>query len=101
MIKKANERYKERKIIENITINLPSQNPIAKIQYNNLKHNTSLINGSQTIIFAGTVYTYITPARTLSISRLKSRALKLSFLSLKMMVKSGLEFILKFTRDTC
>ena len=59
MIKKANERYKERKIIENITINLPSQNPIAKIQYNNLKHNTSLINGSQTIIFAGTVYTYI------------------------------------------
>ena len=56
MIKKANERYKERKIIENITINLPSQNPIAKIQYNNLKHNTSLINGSQTIIFTGTVY---------------------------------------------
>ena len=59
MIKKTNERYKERKIIENITINLPSQNPIAKIQYNNLKHNTSLINGSQTTIFAGTVYTYI------------------------------------------
>ena len=39
----------------------------------------------------------ITPARTLSISGLKSRVLKLSFLSLKMMVKSGLEFILKFT----
>ena len=38
-----------------------------------------------------------TPARTLSISGLKSRVLKLSFLSLKMMVKSGLEFILKFT----
>ena len=39
---------------------------------------------------------YITPARTLSISRLNSRVLKLSFLTLKMMVKSGLEFILKF-----
>ena len=39
----------------------------------------------------------ITPARTLSISGLKSRVLKLSFLSLKMMVKSGLEFILKLT----
>ena len=37
------------------------------------------------------------PARTLSISGLKPRVLKLSFLSLKMMVKSGLEFILKFT----
>ena len=37
-----------------------------------------------------------TPARTLSISGLKCRVLKLSFLSLKMMVKSGLEFILKF-----
>ena len=56
MIKKTNERYKERKIIENITINLPSQNPIAKIQFNNLKHNTPLINGFQIIIFAGTVY---------------------------------------------
>ena len=32
-----------------------------------------------------------TPARTLSISGLKSRVLKLSFLSLKMMVKSGLD----------
>ena len=41
--------------------------------------------------------TYITPIRTLSISGLKSRVLKLSFLSLKMMAKSGLEFILKFT----
>ena len=39
----------------------------------------------------------LTPARTLSISGLKSRVLKLSFLSLKMMVKSGLEFILKLT----
>ena len=37
----------------------------------------------------------LTPARTLSISGLKSRVLKFSFLSLKMMVKSGLEFILK------
>ena len=39
----------------------------------------------------------LTPARTLSISGLKSRVLKLSFLNLKMMVKSGLEFILKLT----
>ena len=38
-----------------------------------------------------------TPARTLSISGLKSRVFKLWFLSLKMMVKSGLEFILKLT----
>ena len=38
-----------------------------------------------------------TPVITLSISRLKSRVMKLSFLSLKMMVKSGLEFILKLT----
>ena len=38
-----------------------------------------------------------TPVITLFISRLKSRVLKLSFLSLKMMVKSGLEFILKLT----
>ena len=39
----------------------------------------------------------ITPARTHSISGLKSRVLKLTFFSLKMMMKSGLEFILKFT----
>ena len=38
-----------------------------------------------------------TPVRTLSISGLKSRVMKLPFLSLKMMVKSGLEFILKLT----
>ena len=38
-----------------------------------------------------------TPARTLFISGLKSRVIKLPFLSLKMMVKSGLEFILKLT----
>ena len=38
-----------------------------------------------------------TPARTLSINGLKSRVLKLSFLSLQMMVESGLEFILKLT----
>ena len=38
-----------------------------------------------------------TSARTFSISGLKSRVLKLLFLRLKMMVKSGLEFILKFT----
>ena len=40
---------------------------------------------------------FVTPARTLSISGLKSRVFELSFLSLKMMVKSGLEFILKLT----
>ena len=39
----------------------------------------------------------LTPVITLFISGLKSRVLKLSFLSLKMMVKSGLEFILKLT----
>ena len=39
----------------------------------------------------------LTPARTLFISGLKSRVMKLPFLSLKMMVKSGLEFILKLT----
>merc|ERR1712051_555931 len=38
-----------------------------------------------------------TPARTHSISGLKSQVLKLTFFSLKMMVKSGLEFILKLT----
>ena len=38
-----------------------------------------------------------TPVRTHSISGLKSRVMKLSFLSLKMMVKSDLEFILKLT----
>ena len=39
----------------------------------------------------------LTPARTLFISGLKSRVMKLPFLSLKMMVKSSLEFILKLT----
>ena len=38
-----------------------------------------------------------TPARTHSIIRLKSRVLKLTFLALRTIVKSGLEFILKFT----
>ena len=38
-----------------------------------------------------------TPARSHFISGLKSRVMKLPFLSLKMMVKSGLEFILKLT----
>ena len=38
-----------------------------------------------------------TPLRTLGISGLKSRVLKLTYFSLKMMVKSGLEFILKLT----
>ena len=40
----------------------------------------------------------LTPVRTHSISGLKSRVMKLPFLSLKMMVKSGLEFTLKFTK---
>ena len=40
------------------------------------------------------IFILCTQARTLSISGLKSRVLKFSFLSLKMMVKSGLEFIL-------
>ena len=39
-----------------------------------------------------------TPARSHVISGLKSRVLKLAFLASKMMVKSGLEFILKFTK---
>ena len=39
----------------------------------------------------------LTPVITLFISGLKSRVLKLSFLSFKMMVKTGLEFILKLT----
>ena len=38
-----------------------------------------------------------TPVRTHSISGLKSGVMKLSFLSLKMMVKGGLELILKLT----
>ena len=38
-----------------------------------------------------------TPVRTLSISGLKSRVMKVPFLTLKMMLKSGLEFILKLT----
>ena len=41
---------------------------------------------------------YVSDVKTLSISGLKSRVLKLLILSLKMMVKSGLEFILKFTQ---
>ena len=41
---------------------------------------------------------YEIPCRTLSISGQKSRVLKLSFLRLQMMVKSDLEFILKFTK---
>ena len=45
------------------------------------------------------IRTLSTPARTLSISGLKSRVLKLPLFDLKMMVKSGLEFfVLKFTK---
>ena len=39
----------------------------------------------------------LTPARTHSISGLKSRVMKSTFLTLKRIVKRGLEFILKFT----
>ena len=39
----------------------------------------------------------VTPARTLSISGLKSRVLKLSFFNLKIMMKNGLYFFLKST----
>ena len=49
------------------------------------------------VILTALQYKPHTPARTHSISGLKSRVLKLTFFSLKMMVKSGLEFILKFT----
>ena len=45
-----------------------------------------------------TNFSIFTPVITLFISGLKSRVLKLSFLSLKMMVISGLEFILKLTK---
>ena len=41
---------------------------------------------------------WVTPARTLLMSGLKSRVLKLSFLSLKMMVKIGLEFYFEIHR---
>ena len=45
------------------------------------------------------ISTYVTPARTLSVSGLKSQVLKLTIFYKKMMVKSGLElFILKFTK---
>ena len=42
-------------------------------------------------------WSHFTPARTHSISGLKSWVSKSTFSSLKMMVKSGLEFILKLT----
>ena len=48
-------------------------------------------------IRADSALAWYTPARTHSISGLKFRVLKLTFLALKMMVKIGLEFILKFT----
>ena len=41
--------------------------------------------------------TRLTPVRTHSISGQRSRVLILIFLALKMMVKSGLDFISKFT----
>ena len=51
------------------------------------------------VYFSGYVYSKLyTPLRTLGISRLKSRVLKLTYFRLKMMVKSGLEFILKLTK---
>ena len=46
---------------------------------------------------ASTLYnSEITPARTLSISGLKSRVLKLPFFNLKMMMKNGLDFFFFF-----
>ena len=39
-----------------------------------------------------------TPARTLSISGLKSRVLKLPFFNLKMMMKNGLDFFFEIHR---
>jgi hypothetical protein len=50
-------------------------------------------------IKSSSIKKHFTLARTLSISGLKSRVFKLSFLSLKITVKSGLEFILKFTQS--
>ena len=56
-----------------------------------------LNNRSHAIWYSDFSLSDSTPVRTHSISGLKSRVMKLSFLSLKMMVKSGLEFILKLT----
>ena len=53
-------------------------------------------NNIRTYLLNDCLFT-VTPVITLFISGLKSRVLILSFLSLKMMVKSGLEFILKLT----
>ena len=44
-------------------------------------------------------WTFRTPARTHSISGLKSRVLKSTFFSWKVIVKSGLEFIFKLTES--
>ena len=52
---------------------------------------------SALVLYSSKDYVLCTPVMTLFISGLKSWVLKLSFLSLKMMVKSGLEFILKLT----
>ena len=41
----------------------------------------------------GIILIFFTPARTLFISRLKSRVLKITIFYLKMMVKSGLDFL--------
>ena len=49
---------------------------------------------STTVIFPKIPAYRVTPARTHSIRGLKSRVLKLTFLALKMIMKSGLEFIL-------
>ena len=48
-----------------------------------------ILKGSHAFLFISLKVIHHTPANTLSISGLKSRVLKLSFLSLKMMVKSG------------
>ena len=66
-----------------------------------LKINTLLLFFENQLFEGPTFYqvfpVYCIPVITLFISGLKSRVLKLSSLSLKMMVKSGIEFILKLT----
>ena len=62
------------------------------LYYNIIKNNRE----SKRHIMCGSNF-YVSDVKTLSISGLKSRVLKLLFSSLKMIAKSGLEFILKST----
>ena len=50
-IKKMNERYKERKFHQNITVNLNEQ----QLQFNNVKNNFPLFNGFQIALLVGFV----------------------------------------------